>query len=140
MQLTEIQRDHIQKETTVSAVRSSGPGGQNVNKVSTKIELRWNLLQTNVFSFDEMAVLTARLGEMLTREGDLIIYAQETRSQLKNKEAAFDKLFRLIEKVLTPRKKRKPTQPTLASKEKRMQTKKIASEKKTLRGKIRDNE
>lgn len=140
MQLTDLQRENVQKETVVSAVRSSGPGGQNVNKVSTKIEIRWNLLQTKVFSEEQLALLTSRLGEMLTREGELIIYAQETRSQLKNKEAAYSKLFSLLEKALTPRKKRKATQPTVASKEKRIQTKKIASERKTLRGKIRHNE
>jgi ribosome-associated protein len=137
MHLNDIQKENLQKEVTISAVRSSGPGGQNVNKVSTKIELRWNIAQSQVFTLEQTAVLLEKLGETLTRESELIIVSQEHRSQLKNKEEAFNKFFKLLAKTLTPRKKRKPTQPTLASKQKRVESKKITGEKKALRSKIK---
>jgi ribosome-associated protein len=140
MHLTDPQKEILQKETTVSAVRSSGPGGQNVNKVSTKIELRLKIAQSQAFAPEQMSVLLEKLANTLTQEGELIIVSQEYRSQLKNKDEAFGKLFRLFEKTLTPRKKRKPTQPTLASKQKRVESKKIVGEKKTLRGKIKTDE
>lgn len=136
MHLTEIQKEALQKEVTISAVRSSGPGGQNVNKVSSKIELRWNAHTTTVFDADQKQLLIEKLTITITREGDILIFSQEHRSQLKNKEEAFNKFYRLIEKCLTIRKKRTPTKPTAASKQKRVEAKKLEGQKKTLRGKI----
>lgn len=140
MHLTDQQKETLQKETLVSAVRSSGPGGQNVNKVSTKIELRLMVAQSQAFSAEQIAILMEKLGDSLTYEGELIVVSQEHRSQLKNKEEAFSKLYKLFEKALTPRKKRKPTQPTAESKHKRLESKKKTAEKKTMRGKINPND
>jgi len=136
MKLSEQQRETIQRELSVKAVRSSGPGGQNVNKVSTKIELRFNVSLTESFSINEKEILLTKLASKLTLDGELVISAQTSRSQIKNKEEALEKLFQLIEKALTPRKKRLPTKPTLASKQKRLESKKQISEKKIMRKKI----
>jgi len=125
----------FESEILFSASRSSGPGGQNVNKVSTKVELRFNIPNSNLLSDSEKEILLVKLKNKINNEGDLILVSQEERSQLKNKEKALEKFYELIEKALTPPKKRKPTKPTQASKKKRLEEKKLVSEKKSQRKK-----
>jgi len=123
-------------ELEFQASRSSGPGGQNVNKVNTRVELRFNISASVLLSDYQKQILLKKLAGKLTVDGVLIIASQEERSQLRNKEIAAAKLYQLLEKALKPVKKRKATRPTRASVEKRIQTKKKLAEKKSRRGKI----
>lgn len=115
------------------ASRSSGPGGQHVNKVSTKIELRFDLLHSALLTDEEKEIIAPKLGKKLNQDGILIIVSQSERSQFQNKQKSIEKFYTLLEHALTPRKKRKPTRPTRAAKEKRLENKRIRSEIKATR-------
>jgi ribosome-associated protein len=121
------------REFIFSASRSSGPGGQNVNKVSTKVELRFDIPRSILLSEEEKALLMLKLRKKISAEGFLIIVSQSERSQLKNKEKAIEKFYLLVTKALTPVKKRKKSRPSAASKEKRLDDKKMVAEKKARR-------
>jgi ribosome-associated protein len=123
-------------EFTFSASRSGGPGGQNVNKVSSKIELRFNVNESKLLSTEEKEIILAKLTNRINNEGELILVAQTERSQLANKEKVIEKFYYLINKALTINKKRKPTKPSRSSKEKRLVTKKTHAEKKSLRKRV----
>lgn len=123
-------------EFIFSASRSSGPGGQNVNKVSTKVELRFHVMNSTILSLEEKNLLHEKLANRIAREGELVIVSQSERSQLKNKEAVIEKFYHLLKRALTPRKKRKTTHPPLESIEKRLEEKRIRAEKKEHRKKI----
>lgn len=123
-------------ELEFSTSRSSGPGGQNVNKVSTKVIIRWNLLHSTLITDEQKMVLLNKLSGQLTREGELIINSQESRSQLQNKELALEKLDALLRKALIKPKARKATKPTKSSKVKRVDNKKRHAEKKQWRKKL----
>ena len=125
----------FEQEWIITTSRSSGPGGQHVNKVSTKVELRLNIPDSNLLDDEQKAILLQKLKNKITHTGDLIIVSQSTRSQLKNREAAIEKFFTILENALKPKKKRKPTRPTKASQEKRLEEKKMISEKKDQRKK-----
>ncbi|OQX72299.1 MAG: hypothetical protein B6D61_14175 [Bacteroidetes bacterium 4484_249] len=121
------------REIVFSASRSSGPGGQHVNKTSTKVELRFNILNSVLFTDEEKIILLNKLKNKINSEGELIIISQESRSQSKNKETALAKFHELIERALTPQKKRIPVKLPKAINEKRLETKRIQSKKKGLR-------
>jgi ribosome-associated protein len=125
-------RDFI-REFILSASRSSGPGGQNVNKVSTKVELRFDVPHSMLLSEEEKEILLIRLQKKINSEGFLIIVSQSERTQLKNKEKTIERFYLLVTKALTPVKKRKPTRPSAAAKEKRLEEKKMKAEKKARR-------
>ncbi len=129
-----IKERGIINECIFNAVRSSGPGGQNVNKVSSKIELRLNILESSILVETEKQILLKKLRSRISIGGELILTSQTTRSQLKNKELVIEKFYNLIEKALIPAKKRKPGSPTLSSIEKRIENKKRVGKKKKLRG------
>jgi ribosome-associated protein len=116
--------------------RSSGAGGQNVNKVSSKVELRFHIQNSQLLDETEKAKLTEKLANKINQDGFLIITAQETRSQLKNKELAIQKFYKLVEKAFFVPKKRQPTKIPQAVKAQRLETKKIDAEKKANRRKI----
>ncbi len=122
-------------EMAFSTSRSSGPGGQNVNKVNTKVELRFNIEESSLLSDDDKERLYKDLSNKINSRGELILVSEKFRSQLKNKQQVIEKFFSLIIKTLTPPKKRIPIKPTMASKEKRLESKKIQSDKKTSRKK-----
>ncbi len=130
-----MDKELLHNELTFKASRSSGPGGQHVNKTSTRIELYWSLKDSLVFSEDQKIRLREKLHNRLTKEQILILSSGQTRSQLKNKEQVIKRFFELLEEALTPPKKRKKSKPTYASKVKRLQSKKQHSEKKASRKK-----
>ena len=123
-------------ELTFSASRSSGAGGQNVNKVNTKVELRFDIASSSILTEEEKNRLLTKLAKRLTQEGILIIISQTERTQLKNKAQCLMKFYELLESALTVQKKRKQTKPTLASKSKKMENKKRQSERKASRRSI----
>jgi len=120
-------------ELKFSATRSSGAGGQNVNKVNTKVELRFHIESSGLLSAEEKNILLRKLVNRINNEGELILTEQNERSQLKNKEKVIDRFYRLIHQALIPRKPRKATRPTLASRRRRMENKQQHSEKKSRR-------
>ena len=128
-------RDFI-PELTFSASRSSGPGGQNVNKVNTKVELRFKVMNSALLEQKEKDLLMKKLANRITAEGELVLVSQSERTQLKNKEAVIGKFYRLLTRALTPRKKRKLTKPSPESVEKRLEEKRIRSERKKQRKQV----
>lgn len=123
----------LEKECTLSATRSSGPGGQNVNKVATKIELSFHVMNSQQLSDEEKETISAKLTSKINDEGYLKIGSSESRSQSANKETAFEKLYDTLEKALIKPKKRKPTKVPKAVKAKIKETKKLVSKKKATR-------
>lgn len=117
----------------ISAVRSSGPGGQNVNKVATCIELRFNPERCPQLSAPVINRLLALAGNRVDSENTIIITSQKYREQIRNLDDACDKLKKMILRALTPPKPRRPTRPTRASVERRIGKKKQTSEKKSQR-------
>jgi ribosome-associated protein len=117
----------------ISAVRSSGPGGQNVNKVATCIELRFNPERCPQLSAPVINRLLALAGNRVDSENTIIITSQRYREQVRNLDDACDKLKKMILKALTPPKPRRPTRPTRASVERRIGKKKQTGEKKSQR-------
>ena len=115
--------------------RSSGKGGQNVNKVETKVEIRFNIDRSKAFSEEEKEKIKEALASKINQEGDLIIRSEEERSQLKNRRMALEKLNEIIREALKPREERIPTKVPQASKAERLKEKKLISEKKKLRQK-----
>lgn len=123
----------LKTELKFRTSRSSGPGGQSVNKVSTKVELLFDVWNSNILSEEKKEIITSKLKNRINTDGIFYISSDETRSQLKNKELVIERFITLLEDALKPIKKRKPTKPSKASKEKRLKTKKIKSDKKDLR-------
>ena len=121
------------EQIQVSAVRSSGPGGQNVNKVATCIELRFNPANCDQLSPAVVQRLLDAARNRLDAEGNIIVTSQKYREQYRNLIDAYDKLKIMIIKALRPPKIRKPTAPTRASKERRIGTKRKTGAKKAQR-------
>jgi ribosome-associated protein len=133
MKLTEAQKKQLETEILLSATRSSGPGGQNVNKVNTQVELRFSVKNTNLFSEEEKTQIFLKLKNRINQEGELIFTSQTARTQLDNKEKVVEKFYESVEKALTVQKKRLKSTPTAASRKKRLEIKKSIAQKKLLR-------
>jgi len=118
--------------------RSSGPGGQNMNKVNSKVELRFDIPNSSLLTDEQKEILLKKLSTKITSEGILSVVSQRDRSQLSNKEDAIEKLYLLISKALKPVIRRKKTKPTKSSVERRLTGKRIKSEIKQNRQKLDD--
>jgi ribosome-associated protein len=124
-----------EREIILKYIRSPGPGGQNVNKVATAVQLRFNIFNSSSLSEEIRQRLIVLLGKKLTTQGDLIISAHRYRTQERNREDALSRLREIVLRAMNPPRKRKPTKPTRASKEERLEKKKKHSRVKNLRSK-----
>ncbi|TKB96796.1 alternative ribosome rescue aminoacyl-tRNA hydrolase ArfB [Pedobacter cryophilus] len=129
-----INREALEKEFSFRTSRSGGKGGQNVNKVSTKVELLWNFNASTLFTEDEKSKIALRLANRISNDEIFHVVAEEERTQLRNKEIAIKKTIKLIGESLKEEKKRKPSKPTYSSVKKRLDDKRIKSLKKINRG------
>lgn len=126
----------LQPELQFQFARSGGAGGQNVNKVATKAELRFNVRQSQLLSDEERAVLEEKLSNKLTTDGELVLTHQTERTQLANKEKVIKKFYRLIEKAFEKPRPRKATKPSKAAVEERITRKKQKGDVKANRKKV----
>lgn len=127
------------QEFVFQTSRSSGPGGQNVNKTETRVELRFDIGNSFVLNDDEKELIISHLKNRINSEGILIITVQDSRSQLTNKQLAEQRFYEMLAKALKKQVKRKATKPSASANRRRLVTKKYKSVKKELRGKIIDD-
>lgn len=130
-----INPEILYHELVFQTARSGGSGGQNVNKVETKVELRFDIKNSQQLTEEQKKTLIEKLANRLTNDQILVLYHQTERSQLANKEKIVAKFNDLIRKAFTVQKSRRATRPTLASKLERLQTKQRNSSIKSLRKK-----
>ncbi|MBZ9631067.1 aminoacyl-tRNA hydrolase [Salegentibacter sp. LM13S] len=128
-----MNEEQITRELNFKAVRSSGAGGQHVNKTSSKVELYFHLDDSQGLSDDEKQRLIKKLESRLSKENLLILHSEESRSQHKNKELVITKFFDLLRENVKKPKPRKKTRPSKAAKLRRLKAKKINAEKKARR-------
>ena len=136
MEKSEIYIPDLNSEFVFQTSRSSGPGGQNVNKVNSRVELRFDIPNSVLLTDNQKGLLLRKLATRITAEGVLLVVSQEERSQLRNKELSIQKFYVLIRQALKPVKRRRATRPTKGSVERRIQSKKAKGEKKSLRGRV----
>ncbi|HET6232490.1 MAG TPA: alternative ribosome rescue aminoacyl-tRNA hydrolase ArfB [Longimicrobiaceae bacterium] len=127
-------------ELDYRATRSGGPGGQHVNTSSTRVELTWDVAASAALDEAQRALLLQKLANRMDAEGVLRLAASEHRSQHQNKEAVTERLAELVRQALHVPKPRRKTRPTRASREERLRSKKMQSEKKRTRGRISGDE
>ena len=121
-------------------MRSSGPGGQNVNKTSTKVRLRWSVVDSPSIGVGLRQRIQETYRRRITGEGEFLVTSQRTRDRATNQADCLEKLAEMIRQVATPPRRRRPTRPTRGSKERRLKTKKQRSRRKEMRRKPGDDE
>lgn len=124
------------KEFQFKTSRSGGPGGQNVNKTETKVELIFDVENSTLLSAEQKELVVKNLASRIADDGMLHLSRSSERSQLRNKERVIEKFYELLEKALTPKKKRLPVKPSKAQKEKRIKSKKLRGELKSGRRRV----
>ena len=131
----ELKQRNFESWFVFSTSRSSGPGGQNVNKVNTRVEFRFDIANSGLFSEEEKQLVTNKLKNRINNDGELIITSQSERTQLMNKATVVERFYELVSKALTIPLKRRSTRPTLSSKIKRIEGKRIRGQIKRMRNK-----
>jgi ribosome-associated protein len=130
--------EHFRREVIFRAVRSRGPGGQNVNKVSSAAQINWDLEHSLLFTPEQKERLRLKLAPLMTNEGYIQFRADEFRDLERNKQRCLEKLAELVRSALFVPKKRKATKPTRSSQKKRIEQKSRRGEIKKLRRKLRE--
>ncbi|MDO6436881.1 alternative ribosome rescue aminoacyl-tRNA hydrolase ArfB [Cyclobacterium sp. 1_MG-2023] len=130
-----IKNEVFHSEFNFQTSRSSGPGGQNVNKVNSRVTLFFNVPNSQSLTEAEKELLMGKFPNKMDKEGSLHFDAQSSRSQLENKKTAVKKFNEFLEKAFEKKKKRKATRPSKAAKERRLKAKRVRSEKKAMRNK-----
>lgn len=133
--LTQKKKGQLQEELAFQYSRSSGPGGQKVNKTETQVELRWSVTKTSVFHSEQIEMIQIKLENKINKEGELILKTDKFRGRLANQKFCLELFYRLLGQALTVPKKRRASKPKRSAIEKRIQEKKHHSEKKKNRQK-----
>lgn len=131
-----ITSQNIVHELHFVTSRSSGPGGQHINKTNSRVTLRWNVANSTALTHEQRLLIIQKLARYISHDGDLVLHAQTSRSQLQNKSQVIQKLDTLLQKAFAVKKKRMATRPTSASRLKRLEGKKRKAEKKQWRKKL----
>jgi ribosome-associated protein len=131
--MTDLSLRDFEREISYQTSRSGGAGGQNINKVSSKVELRFHVESSQLLTEEEKSLLQQKLASRINAEGVLQLVCQESRSQLTNKALCLERFYELLSKAFTRQKKRKPTRPTKASVKRRLESKQKHAQKKAGR-------
>jgi ribosome-associated protein len=129
---------NFEHELEEKFVTAGGPGGQNVNKVATAVQIRWNVKKSHAFDDEQKWMIRRALANRINEDGELVLFIQTHRSQARNRDEARERLVELIEKSLVKPKRRIATKPSKGQKQKRLDGKAIRSETKRNRGRISD--